>query len=604
MPRSEILARSLRGCLVLVGGATSLVLVAVVIAILVRARRTPGVPDVTLLELPLDRPVVERRDPSPLPRLLGREPLTVRGLVEALDRARDDERVAGVVAYLGGADHGMAVTQELRDAVIHFRESGKPAIAFADTFGEAGPGNQAYYLATAFDEIWLQPSGDLGLTGLIAEVPFVKETLDLLDVQIRGDRREEYKTAYDTFTEVELTEAHREATTALLGDLFQQMVDAIAARRQIAPDDVRQLVDRGPFLAQAALDEGLVDRLGYRDEAIAYLRSRAGEDADLLFVDAYLSRAGPRATPARERGARFALIHGIGPVHRDPPAPLDLLGQEDRISAREVRAALRAAAADPDIKAILFRVDSPGGSYVASDTIWRAVTAARDAGKPVIVTMGNVAASGGYFVAMSATKIVAQPGTITGSIGVVRIKLLLRDLWRKVGVTWDGVATSDNAGIWSPLHDYEEDEWQHVQAWLDRAYADFTAKAARGRALSAEEVERAAKGRIWSGARARELGLVDELGGYARALELAREAAGLAPGAAVEVVEYPPRRDWLERLLAEPPESSESPPVAAIDPSRATLEEELLLRLGEVLEAAGLPVPSGALSMPPLRVGP
>lgn len=604
MPRSETLWRWFRGWLVLVGAVTSLVLVAVLIAAVVLARRTPGVPDVTLLELPLDRPVVERRAPSPLPRLLGREPLTVRDVVEALDRARDDKRVAGVVAYLGGADHGMAVTQELRDAVLHFRESGKPAVAFADTFGEVGPGNQAYYLATAFDEIWLQPSGDLGLTGLLMEVPFIKETLELLDVQVHGDRREEYKTAYDTFTETALTKAHREATTALLGDLSQQMIDAIAERRQRTPDDVRQLVERGPFLAQAALDAGLVDRLGYRDEVIAYLRSRAGGHADLLFADAYLARSAPRAAPALGRGARFALIHGIGPVHRDPPESLDLVGREDRISAREITAAFRAAADDPEVKAILFRIDSPGGSYVASDSIWRAVTAARDAGKPVIVTMGNVAASGGYFVAMNATKIVAQPGTLTGSIGVLRIKLVLRDLWKKVGVTWDGVATSDNATLWSSLHGYDEEAWRHVQAWLDRAYNDFTDKAAQGRGLSAEQIDRAAKGRVWSGARAKELGLVDALGGYLRAIELAREAAGLAPDAAVEIVDYPRRLGWLERLLAEPPESSESPEVAASGPPRSTVEEELLQRLGEVLESAGLPAPSGALSMPPLRLGP
>lgn len=600
MPTTELLWRWLRRWFIAVGVVTSLVLVVSVIAMISLARRTPGVPDATLLELPLDRPVVERHAPSPLPHLLGPEPLTVRGLVEALERARGDDRVVGVIAYLGGANHGMAVTQEIRDAVIRFRESGKPAVAFADTFGEVGPGNQAYYLATAFDEIWLQPSGDLGLTGLASEIPFVKGTLDLLNIEIQGGRRKQYKTALNTFTETELTSAHREATTALIDDLFQQMIGAIAERRKRSPDEVRQIVERGPFLAQAALDEGLVDRLGYRDEAIAHLRSRTGKDAELLFADAYLSRVGR----AIARGERIALIHGIGPVQRDPPEALDLVGQRDRFSAREVTAAFRAAAADPDVKAILFRIDSPGGSYVASDAILRAVTAARDAGKPVIVTMGNVAASGGYFVAMNATKIVAQPGTLTGSIGVLRFKPVLRDLWNKVGVTWDGVATSDNATFWSTLHGYDEDERRHVEAWLDRVYDDFTGKVARGRALSGEQVERAAKGRIWSGAQARELGLVDELGGYARAIALAREAAGLSPDAAIEVVEYPRKLTWMERLLAEPPESSDSPPVAAIGLARARLEGDLVARVQQVLQAAGLPGPAGVLSMPPVRVGP
>lgn len=571
-------------------------MVLMLMATLVQCATKDRVPRETILELNLQRPLLEGTQDDPFARLAMSGTGSVRDVVEALDRAAGDDRVVAVVAHIGGGGSGMATVEEIRDAVARFRQSGKPAIAFSETFGEGGAGNQGYYVATAFDEIWLQPSGDVGLTGLMSESLFVKGALELLGVQFRGDHRKEYKNALNTFTERRYTEPHKEAVKAILDDAFAQLVAAVADKTGKDGPAVRALIDRGPFLAQEAKDAGLVDHLGYRDEMLAALEERVGEDAKLLYAGPYLKRAG---RPNRE-GTKIALIHGVGPVMRGGSGFDPMFGSPTMGSAT-VTAALRAAVEDDDVKAIVFRVDSPGGSYVASDTIWRETVRAREAGKPVIVTMGNVAGSGGYFVAMNATKIVAHPSTITGSIGVLTGKPITRNLWNRVGITWDEVHTSRNATMDSYLFDYTAEGWQRVQAALDRIYADFTGKVASGRGLSADAVEEIARGRIWSGVRAKELGLVDELGGFATALDLARAEAGLDADAPVKLVAFPRPRSVVERLLEGGPDSSED--VAEV--SSVTTAVERWRPVAEALRSVGIASGVyGELAMPPIHAGP
>lgn len=558
----------------------------------------PGrVPERTVLELDLERTLRERAPADLMARVLGGGGgANVADLVAALERAAGDERVAGLVARIGGAAPGMARTQELRDAVAAFRASGKFAVAYAESFGEFGPGNQGYYLATAFDEVWLQPSGDVGLTGLMMQALFVRGALDKVEVDVRMDHRYEYKNALNMYTERSYTPAHREASEAVLKSMFDQLVEGIAAGRGLAPEAVRTLVDRGPFLGPEALAERLVDRLGYRDEVIAHVKEKAGEGARLLYHDQYLERAGrPHA-----RGPRIAVVYGLGPVARGASG-FDPLFRETTMGSDTVAAALSAATLDPEVKAILFRVDSPGGSYVASDAIWRETVRAKEAGKPVIVTMGNVAGSGGYFVAMAATKIVAQPGTITGSIGVLGGKLLTRKLLGNLGVTYDAVMSSSNADFFSDTHDYSERGWERFQAWLDRVYVDFTEKVAAGRGLPIEKVREVAKGRIWTGADALRLGLVDELGGWPVALRLAKEAAGIAADAEVELKVYPAEKSLLAQLLGgDERESSDAP--AATEAQLALVDQ--LRGAAERLRALGLgPGAHGVLSTPALTLG-
>ncbi len=530
----------------------AVVIVYVVVMAVVLMARKPRVPGKTILEVNLERPMVEYVPNVPFVQAVMRDRVTLRDVVDALDRAADDRRVAGLVARVGSEQMGMAEVQEIREAVLRFRAKKKFAIAFAETFGEVGPGNKSYYLATAFDHIYLQPSGDIGLTGLMLESPFLSGTLEKLGMPFHGDHRYEYKSALNTLTEKKYTAAEREENTAILNSWFTEMRDGICDARHIAREQWQSLVDHGPYLGQEGLDAKLVDGLAYRDEVYDKARQQAGEGAKFLFLTRYLEGAGR----PHQSGKTVALIYGVGSVQRGQ-SNFDALTGGGSMGSDTVTAAFRAAIKDKDVKAILFRVDSPGGSYVASDAIWREVMLARKAGKPVIVSMGDLAGSGGYFVAMDADKIVAQPGTITASIGVLGGKFLTSGLWKKIGLSWDQVHEGANATIWTSTMDYSPQEWARFQAWLDRVYADFTTKAADGRHLPKDKLLQIAKGRIWSGSDAKNLGLVDELGGFDEAISLVKKAIGVAPAEDIKIEVFPRQKSFLQTLMAGAPNNSE-----------------------------------------------
>ena len=523
-------------------GALWLVAMVIMIVAVIGSKGT--VPDKTILEADFEQALPEDIPDNPTAKFLMTERPTMRDVVDAIDRGAEDDRVAGMVARIGAAPLGMAKVQEIREAVQRFRAHKKFAIAYAETFGEFGPGNGAYYLATAFDQIYLQPSGDVGLTGIIMESPFIKGTLAKLGMTFHGDHRYEYKNALNFYTENKYTPPHKEAMAALMTSWFNQMKEGICQARQIAPEKFQAMVDAGPYLGKEAVDAKLVDGIAYRDEVYGQARSKAGARAQFLYLGKYLDRAGH----PHDRGKAIALVFGVGGVTRGK-SDYDPVQGSQNMGSDTVAGAIRAATADKDVKAILFRVDSPGGSYVASDTIWREVVNARKAGKPVIVSMGDLAGSGGYFVAMAADKIVAQPGTITASIGVLGGKILTSGLWEKVGLSWDEVHQGNNATMFTGTHDYTPAEWARFEAWLDRVYVDFTGKVADGRKLPKEKVLEIAKGRIWSGQDAKNLGLVDELGGYDTALNLARKAAGIAEGEDVRIVVYPRPKTFFQSLL-------------------------------------------------------
>jgi len=502
------------------------------------------VPSKTILEANFEQALMEDVPDAPAAQLMLTDRQTLRDVVDAMDRGANDDRVAGMIARIGAGPMGMAQTQEIRDAVQRFRAHKKFAVAYSETFGEFGPGNGAYYLATAFDQIYLQPSGDVGLTGIIMESPFIKGTLSKLGVTYHGDHRYEYKNALNFYTETKYTGPHKEAMTGIMTSWFNQMKEGICQARQIAPEKFQALVDAGPYLGKEAVAAKLVDGVAYRDEVYGKVKRQAGDGAELLYLDKYLSRAGR----PHDRGKTVALVFGVGAVTRGK-SDYDPVQGSQNMGSDTVAGAIRAASEDKDVKAILFRVDSPGGSYVASDTIWREVVRARQAGKPVIASMGNVAGSGGYFVAMAADKIVAEPGTITASIGVLGGKMLTSGLWDKVGLSWDEVHQGANATMFSGTHDYTPAEWARFQAWLDRVYVDFTGKVADGRKLPKEKVLEVAKGRIWSGQDAKSLGLVDELGGYDTALKLAKKAAGVPESEDVKIVVYPRPKTFYQSVI-------------------------------------------------------
>ncbi|HET8675808.1 MAG TPA: signal peptide peptidase SppA [Blastocatellia bacterium] len=544
--------------LAVIGALSILFVIAIFGFFLLSWSSKPGVPGKVILELNLETGLIEAIPNDPIANIMLSDVTTVRDIVDGLERAGNDERVAGVIARLGGTTTGMAQSQEIRDAIINFRSKNKFAIAFAETFGEVGPGTGSYYLATSFDQIYLQPSGDIGLTGIIMEGQFVKGTLEKLGVQPRMDNRYEYKAAMYTFTEKQFTPAHREEMEAIMNSWFSQITRGIAEGRRMNDQQVRALVDKGPFLGQEAVDAGLVDKLAYRDEVYAEAKSKAGDRAEFLYMNKYLDRAGR----PHQSGQTIALVYGVGGVTRGKSGYSPVTG-DINMGSDSVAAALRAAIEDKNVKAIIFRVDSPGGSYVASDTIWRETIRAKQAGKPVIVSMGDLAGSGGYFVAMAADKIVAQPGTITGSIGVLGGKMLTNGFWDKVGISWDEVHVGANATIFTGTKDYSPAEWAEFQGWLDRVYVDFTSKVAEGRRLPKERVLQIAKGRIYTGEDAKALGLVDEVGGFPMALKLAKEAASIPESEGVYLRVFPAKKGTYEAFFGASPDSSEREATAA-----------------------------------------
>ncbi len=551
-----------------------------------------SLPERIVLEIDFEREFAEYTPTDPLASVLMEQTVSVRDIVDALQQAATDERVLALVARTGTPRMGLAEIQEVRDAVRAFRKSGKPTVAYAETFGEFGPGNGAYYLAAAFDRIYLQPSGDIGLTGLMAESAFVSGTLEKLGISPRMDHRYEYKNALNMFTEKKYTQPHREATLQIIESQFGQIVQGIAAGRGLEVDAVRALVDRGPFLGAQALAENLVDGLVYRDEVRAIIDD-LGEEAERVSLFTYLRQMG---RPHNE-GEAIALIYGVGRVHRGKSEYSAALSGPT-MGSDSVSAAFRDAVQDDTVKAILFRVDSPGGSYVASDTIWRETVQAKEAGKPVIVSMGNVAGSGGYFVAAAADKIVAQPGTITGSIGVVGGKLLTSKLMENLGISSDEVHTSTNATMWSSSLDYTPQQWQRITAWLDHVYVDFTQKVAQGRGLTQEQVHAVAKGRIWTGEDAKGIGLVDELGGFPVALRLAKQAAGIEADAPVQIKLFPEQKTLVETVLSRLQGREDA--AAEVSPTAVALRQVMhtvrpAIQMGQRL---GLWSEPGVLTMP------
>jgi protease IV len=547
-----------------------------------------------ILELDLIDGLAEGPPQDPVSALLTMRRMRLPDLLEGLKRASGDDRVRALVVKVGGGRIGLAKIQELRAAIASFRRSGKLTVAWAETFGDFVRGNLPYYLATAFDRIYLQPSGTLGLTGVAVEQVFLHDALAKVGVDFQSAKRYEYKSAADQFTETGFTGPAREAAQRLTESVAEQLTAAIAESRHKAPEQARELLDRGPFLAQQAVDEGLVDALGYRDEVYEQVHKAAGADATLLYLQRYQRSHAlaelPRRLPRNPRERFVAMVYAHGAIRsgRSGRGPFGGGG----MGSDTVAAALRAAAGDDRARAVVLRVNSPGGSYTASDVIWREVVRVRASGKPVIVSMGDVAASGGYFIAAPADVIVAQPGTITGSIGVIMGKPVLREAFGRSGVKVETVAEGANATMFSSSRPFSDSEWERINTWLDAVYEDFTEKVASGRRMSRDQVHELGRGRVWTGADAVANGLADEAGGLHDAIAIARRRAGLASDAPVRVY---PRLGPLDQLR--PAESSEARPAAAVAGLAAALFADGWGPAWQFAARAGLP-PYGPLMLP------
>ena len=572
-----------------VGVLAVLLIIAVAIVIIRLKPGTPALPGNIILSVDLTQGLADRPDQGGwLELIVGAKP-TLRDFLDAIEAAGDDPRVKGLVARIGSDQFALAEAQQIRDAIRGFRAKGKFAIAFSDSFGEFGGGTRPYYLASAFDRIWLQPMGTVGLTGLYAETPYFKGTLDMLGIVAEFDHIGRYKTAANVLTNTRMTAPDREQIEALLASASAQVVAGIAEGRKLSPGAVRAAIDSGPLLPDEALQAKLVDHIGYRDEAITAARKRAGAQAKLVGLSTYLGGA---ERPNRA-GARIALIYGSGLIVSGSGSNGPLSGSAE-MAADDVVRAFRAAVRDPKVRAILFRIDSPGGSVTASETIWRAVEQAGKAGKPVIVSMGDMAGSGGYYIAAPAAKIIAEPATLTGSIGVLAGKVVVSGLLKKIGVTTDSAQFGANAGMASATSQFSPFAEARVQALLDATYKGFKDHVAAGRHMSPDAVEAVAKGRVWTGADAKAHGLVDALGGYGTALRLAREAAGIAPEAPVALTLFPREKPPIELLYDRlTGKQRRSTGLGAFGRAIEAVEP-LLLRIDALIE------PPGTLSMPPI----
>jgi protease IV len=528
--------------------------------------RHHGVPSGCVLELDLQAVPQESSGFDPLAMLTGHgKPLLLREAVAAIRRAAKDDRIAGLIARVQVAAAAAGPVQELREAIVEFSDV-KPSLAWAETY----PGTMSYYLASAFREVWMQPSGTVGLVGFATNALFLRDALEKAGIQAQFIARGEYKSAANMFTQENYTDAHREADGRLIESLHDQVLAAVAASRHIESADIDALADKAPLLRDDAVTGRLVDRIGFRDEAYARIAELTGaqavspDDPDApprLYLSRY-ARASSSAPslPGRKSKPTIAVVTLAGPIVSGRGGrTLSPFGTSNA-GGDTIAAALREAGADDDVSAVVLRVDSPGGSVTGSETIWREVVRLRDAGKPIVASMGAVAASGGYYVSMAADAIVANAGTLTGSIGVVTGKLVARDLKERLGIGSDSVRTNRNADAWSVNAPFTDEQHAHVEAEADLFYTDFVQRVADGRGMTAEAVDAVARGRVWTGADALDRGLVDELGGLRTAVDRAKVLAGFDADADVKLVALP-GTSMLDMLR---PKASSQPAAASL----------------------------------------
>jgi protease-4 len=507
--------------------------------------------------------------------------------VQLLWQAADDPRVVGLFVDIGDESAGLARVQELRQAIAHFRGKGKFAVGFAESLGSGGTHLADYYLASSLEQIWLQPSGGFAVAGIAVQTPFIKTGLDKLGVKIEGGKRYEYKSAPDTFMETGYTGPARANLQQLLDSLYGQFVSDVARERHIEPAKLRQLIDAVPFDSERARQENLVDKVGYRSDALDEVAARFGKSRDLVSLSDY---AADEARP-KPRGEVVALVRVSGAIVSGPGSgsPLD----DDVVAlAEDVVDALDQAAKAKEVRAIVLRIDSPGGTYPAADAIADAVGRARSAGKPVIVSMGDVAASGGYLAAIRGDVIVAQPTTITASIGVFSIWPVASELLASLGIRVERLAIGTNAGMYSPFQVPTPAQSAAVSRELDTVYAEFTRQVGEARKLDGARLDAAARGRVLSGTDAKQAGLIDELGGLQLAVNIAKAKAGIDESRQVEIRRFPAESDrWqkvLERVLR----------LAGVDATGPTIRAPREVR--ETLARFGVVARPGNVRLPPL----
>ncbi|MCU1266064.1 MAG: signal peptide peptidase SppA, type [Acidobacteria bacterium] len=541
------MSRARKIVLIILGVLLALILVAVLgIALLFAAFRSnaPTIHDNSVLALSVSGPLPDYVPEDPLRKFFGGPEQSLTNLLLQFKKAKVDKRITAILLDVDGSGAGWAKSEEIRDAIADFRSSGKPVYAYME-YGM----NKEYYIASACDKIYVAPPGELFINGLAADVMFFRGSLDKLGVYPDIYQIGKYKSAGDMFTQKSMTEAHKQYVNELLDDLFNRYVEATAKARGKSPADMKALIDNAPYSAKAAKEAGLIDGVSYRDEVHKEIKKRLGykDTEELRLVRASDYRQVDAQSLGLNKGERIAVIFATGDIGsgKSENSP----SGDQSIGSDTLSKAVRDAANDKTIKAIVIRVDSPGGSGLASDIIWHAVDEARQK-KPVVISMSDVAASGGYYISASATKIVAEPSSITGSIGVVAGKPVVKGLYDWLGITNEYVMRGKNAGMFRETEKFSDDERAKFEAWIKQTYyEDFVPKVAKGRNKSNEYIDSVGQGRVWTGAQGKSNGLIDEYGGLDRAIEIAKDLARIPADKGVQRVIFPYPQTFLQEFL-------------------------------------------------------
>jgi protease-4 len=516
---------------------------ATVVLMFFAASRGPSVPSSATLVLRPGGDLPEVMPDDVVGQVFGRDLNTVRGFVEALQKASRDDRVRAVLLMPSTLELPYwGKVQEMRDAVVAFRKSGKSVTAFLE-YG----GDREYYLASAADRVFLMPTSSLDLTGVASYEMFLRGTLDKLGAFADFVHIGEYKTAANQLTERGFTPEHREMAQSLNRDMYEQLIAAIAEGRKKSEAEIRDLLDQGPFIASQALEAGLVDELAYEDELDDRVPELADGDESRRIDGGNYQRIRPQSVGVRPR-SRIAVLYIVGTIVSGKSGFDTVNGGV--VGSDTIVEQIRKIRDDDSIRAIVVRVDSPGGSSVASDVIWRElkITRDEDPDRPLVTSMSDLAASGGYYVAMPSEAIVAQPGTLTGSIGIFGGKIVIGGTMGKAGVTTEMVKSGANADIYSPFAPFTPAQRVKVETFMQGFYQNFIGKVAESRKSTPEAIHRVAQGRVWTGRQALAHGLVDALGGLDTAVALAKEKAKIPAGEDVQLVVYPERRGLLDAL--------------------------------------------------------
>lgn len=513
-----------------------LFLAAVFSFIYIEFGRPPAVRARSYLEIRLSGEIQEQAPRDFWASMLGQiPPLSLHDIWMNIRKAKVDNRIKAIVLRLGYIECDWAKVNEIRESILDFRKSGKKVYACID---ESVEFDKQYYLATACDRIILQPMGIFIINGIGGHFPFFKKSLDKLGIEAEIEHVEEYKTAYNMFTEEGFTPAHKRMMKSLYEDLYSHYVKALAGAREKSEEEIKALLDHAFYQGERALEAGLVDDLLFEDEFEDLLKDK-DKKLSKITHEQYL-KINPSSL-GLNRGKKIALIYGMGPIHTGE-------GFYQSMGSSTTARWIRKARKDKSIAAVVFRVDSPGGSTVASDVIWREVALAKKE-KPFVVSMSDLAGSGGYLISVPAHKIVAQPQTLTASIGVIAGKFNFVKLYEKLGITAEKLTYGERADLFSTFKKFTPGERDLLKKEMLWFYDKFLTKVAEGRNLSKEEVDKIGKGRVWTGSQAKERGLVDEIGGLSRALELAKELAGIPIDEEVRLVVRPEKISFFEAFF-------------------------------------------------------